>query len=179
MLIVLNIGSLLLSFKKRCITIRQTNFPSGWPEISYFNKKVNQKIQTGYNTYSYGEGRHSWPFYSNYSKSVFRKAKEENIDYGIKINNNVSLSDKEIQLLKNIYSYPEIVNEAGNGLSPAIIANYTYDLVKNYNQFYHDFSILKEENEDLRKFRLMLSKVVVNIIKSAMDLLGIEVPERM
>ncbi|MGL5561584.1 MAG: DALR anticodon-binding domain-containing protein, partial [Tannerellaceae bacterium] len=63
--------------------------------------------------------------------------------------------------------------------SPAISANYVYDLVKEYNQFYHDFSILKEENADLKLFRLILSKNVAKVIRTGMALLGIEVPERM
>ena len=78
-----------------------------------------------------------------------------------------------------IADYATVVREAGKEYSPALIANYTYDLVKEYNQFYHDFSILREENENIKKFRLMLSANVAKIIKSGMGLLGIEVPERM
>ena len=75
--------------------------------------------------------------------------------------------------------FPDVVRLAGKEYSPSVIANYTYDLVKEYNQFYHDFSILKEENEQLRSFRLLLSKNVAKVVKLAMSLLGIEVPERM
>lgn len=72
-----------------------------------------------------------------------------------------------------------VVKQAGTDYSPSVIANYTYDLVKEYNQFYHDFSILREENEDLKVFRLVLSANISKIIKLGMELLGIDVPERM
>ena len=72
-----------------------------------------------------------------------------------------------------------MIREAAEGCSPAVVANYAYDLAKEFNQFYHDFSILREENAALRDFRLALSAVVADVIKSAMNLLGIDVPERM
>lgn len=72
-----------------------------------------------------------------------------------------------------------MVKEAGTTYSPALIANYTYDLVKEYNQFYHDFSILREEDMRLKVLRLVLSANVAKVVKEAMGLLGIEVPERM
>ena len=75
--------------------------------------------------------------------------------------------------------YATVLREAGKTYSPALIANYTYDLVKEYNQFYHDFSILRETDEAKKQFRLVLSANVAKIVKSAMSLLGIEVPERM
>jgi len=71
------------------------------------------------------------------------------------------------------------VREAGEEFSPALIANYIYELVKEYNQFYHDFSILKEENPSLKQFRLILSETIASVIKTGMGLLGIDVPERM
>jgi arginyl-tRNA synthetase len=82
-------------------------------------------------------------------------------------------------LIQSLASYPDVVAQAGKEFSPALIANYIYDLVKQFNSFYHDFSILKEENEDVRAFRLLLSKSVAKVVKSGMGLLGIEVPERM
>ena len=75
--------------------------------------------------------------------------------------------------------FPDIVKDAAESFSPAVIANYVYDLVKEYNQFYHDFSILKEENIELKEFRLVLSQNVADVIKTGMSLLGINVPERM
>ena len=78
-----------------------------------------------------------------------------------------------------IADYAEIVKEAGKLYSPACVANYIYDLVKEYNQFYHDFSILHEEDENKKTFRLVLSAEISKIIRTGMGLLGIEVPERM
>ena len=75
--------------------------------------------------------------------------------------------------------FKSVVKLAGSDYNPSIIANYAYDLVKEYNQFYHDFSILREENEAWKVFRLALSANVGKIVKTAMGLLGIEVPERM
>jgi arginyl-tRNA synthetase len=89
------------------------------------------------------------------------------------------LSEKEETLVQLLSEFPAIVKEAADNFSPALIANYIYDLVKEYNQFYHDFSILREENEDLRKFRLVLSQNVGKVIKTGFGLLGIDVPERM
>ena len=78
-----------------------------------------------------------------------------------------------------LYEYPGIIKEAGNTYSPALIANYVYELAKEYNQFYHDFSILGEGDEGIRNFRLVLSRVTSGIIYTGMWLLGIEMPERM
>ena len=112
-------------------------------------------------------------------KSVLRKAEEQNIDFKSEIKCNISISDKESNLIQMLTEFEEVVQQAGKEFSPALIANYAYDLVKEYNQFYHDFSILREENEELKRFRLALSESVARVIKIAMNLLGIEVPERM
>jgi len=113
-------------------------------------------------------------------QSVLRKATEKEISHtNPTFNLQLTIDAKEIVLLKYIYNYPEIVSEAANNLSPAMIANYVYDFAKEYNQFYHDFPILKETNDELRIFRLVLSATVAKIIKSAMLLLGIGVPARM
>lgn len=111
--------------------------------------------------------------------SVMRKAADAGIDYTKADMSSVVPSEKEIDLIQRLASYPNTVAEAGRTYSPAQIANYVYDLVKEYNQFYHDFSILREENEAVRAFRLMLSVNVAKVIASGMSLLGIEVPERM
>jgi arginyl-tRNA synthetase len=112
-------------------------------------------------------------------RSVMRKADE----LGITLKNHFDLKEnidnKEKQIIKLLYKYPAIVHDAGEIHSPALIANYVYELTKEYNQFYHDFIILKEEDENIRNFRLILSKVTGEVIHSATSLLGIEVPERM
>ena len=112
-------------------------------------------------------------------KSVLRKADEQGINYTQPLNRQTALSEKEIYLIQLLTEFPATVKQAGDEFSPALIANYIYELVKEFNQFYHDYTILKEENEDLRNFRLMLSKTIGNVIKTGMGLLGIEVPERM
>jgi arginyl-tRNA synthetase len=111
-------------------------------------------------------------------KSVLRKAGENNIviDKNLKFN---SLSVKEKDLLKRISLFPAVIKEAGDNYSPAVIANFCYELVKEFNQFYHEYSILSEPNTDQRNFRLVLSATVAEITKRAMNLLGIEMPERM
>lgn len=111
-------------------------------------------------------------------QSVLRKAAEAGISEAYNADA-VVLSEKEVSLIQRLTDFPSLVEEAGRTYSPALIANYAYDLVKEYNQFYHDFSILREENADVRAFRLNLSRTVGDIIKRAMWLLGIEVPERM
>ena len=112
-------------------------------------------------------------------RSVLRKAAEQGIVLPEQLPLTFAISEKEENLIQMIADYAEIVKEAGKLYSPACVANYIYDLVKEYNQFYHDFSILREENPELKNFRLVLSANVAKIVKSGMDLLGIEVPERM
>ena len=90
-----------------------------------------------------------------------------------------SLHGKEKELIKQIELFPEVIQNAAHNHSPALVANYTYDLVKEYNSFYQTVSILGEENHDKKVFRVQLSKKVADTIKLAFDLLGIEVPERM
>ncbi|MCD8263255.1 MAG: arginine--tRNA ligase [Tannerellaceae bacterium] len=112
-------------------------------------------------------------------RSVLRKAAAQNIVFPEQLPVNIEVSGKEENLIQLLALYADIVKEAGKEYSPALIANYIYDLVKEYNQFYHDFSILREEDSDKKNMRLMLSQNVAKIVKSGMALLGIEVPERM
>ena len=110
-------------------------------------------------------------------KSILRKASEQGID--IKEVKSITLQEKEVSLIQNLTSYPSIVEQAGKDFSPALIANYVYDLVKEYNQFYQTSPILKEENAETMNMRLMLSACTVKVIESGMSLLGIEMPEKM
>ena len=112
-------------------------------------------------------------------QSVLRKAAEAGIVISEIIPVGLELSAKEEGLIQMLADFKSVVKQAGSDYNPSIIANYAYDLVKEYNQFYHDFSILREENEEVKEFRLVLSANVAKIVKSAMSLLGIEVPERM
>ncbi len=110
--------------------------------------------------------------------SVLRKAAEQGISLA-ELNKDIELKEKEVYLIQALAAFPAVVAQAGKEYSPSLIANYTYDLVKEYNQFYHDFSILKEENADLKNMRLVLSANVAKVIKCAMSLLGIQVPTKM
>lgn len=112
-------------------------------------------------------------------RSILRKAAETGITVPEKLGTGLELSLKEEGLIQMLSEFPSVIAQAGNDYNPSVIANYVYELVKEYNQFYHDFSILREENEDLKKFRLMMSQNVGKVISTGMGLLGIEVPERM
>jgi len=112
-------------------------------------------------------------------KSILRKAEESGFARSVKFDDSLKLSDKELYLIQLISNFPNTVNDAAEGFSPALIANYIYDIAKEYNQFYHDFSILKENDETLRTFRIMLSETTGKVIKTGMNLLGIDVPDRM
>ena len=112
-------------------------------------------------------------------RSVMRKAAEMGLEIPERLPAGVELSEKEENLIQMLATFPAIVKQAGDEYSPSAIANYTYDLVKEFNQFYHDFSILHEEQPDVRIFRLVLASNVAKVVKLAMGLLGIEVPERM
>jgi len=112
-------------------------------------------------------------------KSVLRKAADQGIDFSSLTGTDFAISEKESYLIQLMAEFPAVVRQAGEEFSPALIANYIYELVKEYNQFYHDFSILKEENQTIKQFRLVLSESIASIIKTGMGLLGIDVPERM
>ncbi len=109
-------------------------------------------------------------------KSVLRKSGE---DYNAVDISTVAPNEKETSLIQKLADFTDAVADAGRNYSPALIANYVYDLAKEYNQFYHDYSILKEQDKKVRAFRLLLSATVADVICRGMSLLGIEVPERM
>jgi arginyl-tRNA synthetase len=150
--------------------------------LKYFILKVDPRKNMMFNpTESIDFNGNTGPFIQyTYAriKSVLRKAIENDIaiDENVKLN---SLFSKEKDLLKRITLFPAAVKEAGDNYSPAIVANYCYDLVKEFNQFYHEHSILSETNRDQLNFRLILSATVAQIIKKGMNFLGIEMPERM
>ena len=112
-------------------------------------------------------------------QSVLRKAAESGIVIPEQIPAGIELSEKEEGLIQMVADFAAVVKQAGEDYSPSIIANYTYDLVKEYNQFYHDYSILREENEAVKVFRIALSANVAKVVRLGMKLLGIEVPSRM
>lgn len=112
-------------------------------------------------------------------RSVLRKAEELGLELPSVVTGSPELSEKELYLIRILTAFPGIVAEAAETFSPSVIANYIYDLSKEFNQFYHDYYIMKEPNETLRSFRLALSAITGKVIKNGMDLMGIDVPERM
>ena len=112
-------------------------------------------------------------------RSVLRKAAEAGIVIPEVLPANIELSEKEEGLIQMVADFAAVVRQAGEDYSPSGIANYVYDLVKEYNQFYHDFSILREENENVKLFRIALSANIAKVVRLGMGLLGIEVPDRM
>lgn len=111
--------------------------------------------------------------------SILRKAADKGLDQQQYEISRVPLQQKEKLLIRSLYTYPQMVKQAAAEMSPALIANYVYDLAKEFNQFYHDHSVLNEPDADISRFRLDLSTLTAKVIRSAMNLLGIEVPERM
>ena len=151
----------------------------GMGALKYFILKVDPKKNMIFNpAESIDFNGNTGPFIQyTYAriKSVLRKAE------GIKVNFNskMVLQPKETSLSILAYSFPQIVHEAAAEYSPSVIANYLFELAKEYNQFYHEHSILKEENENVMNYRLALSMFTAYILRNGMKLLGIEVPERM
>ena len=112
-------------------------------------------------------------------RSVLRKAQDAGIVLPDTLPTHIALSDKEEDIIQHIADFKAVVQAAGQAYSPSTIAAYCYDLVKEYNQFYHDYPILREEDADKRAFRLVLSRNVAKVVRLGMNLLGIEMPERM
>ena len=150
----------------------------GLGALKYFLLKVNPVNNMVFNpAESIDFNGNTGPFIQyTYARiqSLLRKSGNETAAW-----DDVEITAKEEGIIQQLLNFPAVIKEAGTRFSPALIANYTYDLVKEYNQFYHDFQILKEENAAKRAFRLELSHQVARVVKTGMKLLGIEVPERM
>ena len=112
-------------------------------------------------------------------KSVFRKAGQNGVVYDPVINAGIKAGEKEISLIKILRRFTAVVSEAAGTYSPALVANYCYELAREYNQFYHDFSILGEPDSSIRNLRLAISDATSRVLGAGMWLLGIEMPERM
>ena len=112
-------------------------------------------------------------------KSILRKAAAQGIDYATNSDAGVELSPKEVRIVKILNNFPNKIAEAGEAHSPAIVANYAYELAKEFNQYYHDTPILREENKAVLAFRLRLIELIARVLTKAMDILGIKLPERM
>ncbi|MBA3705569.1 MAG: arginine--tRNA ligase, partial [Bacteroidetes bacterium] len=155
----------------------------GLGALKYFMLKVDPKKKMLFNpAESIDFNGNTAPFIQfNYVRiqALLRKAKENKQFNEVLNTSNISILPKEKELIIKLYNFNTAIQQAANEFSPAVIANYVYDLAKDYSQYYHDTSILKEENKSLVQFRLHLSNTIGNVIKSSMNLLGIEVPERM
>ncbi|MEN9919193.1 MAG: hypothetical protein RL662_1629 [Bacteroidota bacterium] len=155
----------------------------GLGALKYFILKVDPKKNMVFNPKeSIDFNGNTGPFIQyTYARiqSVLRKAESMNIALSSSFAADTPLSDKEKALIQLAAEFASTIKQAGNEYNPALIANYTYELVKEYNQFYHDYPILKEGNEGIRNVRLALSETIARIIKSGMQLLGIDVPDRM
>ncbi len=154
----------------------------GLGALKYFILKVDPRKNMTFNPQeSIDFNGNTGPFIQyTYARiqSVLRKAAEQGIQL-ISLDKTLAISEKEENLIQNINAFSSVVKEAAESYSPSLIANYVYELVKEYNQFYHDFSILREENKAIRNMRLILSENTGKVIKTGFGLLGINVPERM
>jgi len=155
----------------------------GMGALKYFILKVDPKKNMVFNPKeSIDFNGNTGPFIQyTYARiqSVLRKAKDQGIVIPEALLADTSLTEKEEALIQLTYEFAAIVKEAGDEYNPALIANYIYELAKEYNQFYHDYSILREEKSEVRDLRLVLSDNIAQIIEKGMKLLGIEVPDRM
>lgn len=155
----------------------------GLGALKYFILKVDPRKNMTFNPIeSIDFNGNTGPFIQyTYARiqSVLRKAGKDGTCIPEKFMPAFNPNQKEIEIVKLLDRFPGIIVEAGEGYSPALVANYCYELVKEYNQFYHDFPILKEEDANIRDFRILLSKKTGEVIGKGMELLGIEVPERM
>jgi arginyl-tRNA synthetase len=155
----------------------------GMGALKYFILKVDPKKNMTFNpSESIDFNGNTGPFIQyTYAriKSVFRKADQTGIRSDQGNYTSIKAGDKEIDLIRLLRKFTDIVSEAAHNYSPALVANYCYELSKEYNQFYHDFSILGEPDPATRSLRLDLSRVTSAILYSGMNLLGIEMPERM
>ncbi len=155
----------------------------GLGALKYFILKVDPKKNMTFNpAESIDFNGNTGPFIQyTYARirSVMKKAEETGITYGNESYDNLTPNPKEISVIKLLNDFPSMVKEAANELSPALIANYCYDLAREFNQFYHDFTILGEEDKTMRDFRLRLSSLTGIVLEKGLWLLGIEAPERM
>ncbi|HUX97738.1 MAG TPA: arginine--tRNA ligase [Bacteroidales bacterium] len=155
----------------------------GLGALKYFILKVDPKKNMTFNPVeSIDFNGNTGPFIQyTYAriKSVFRKAEQTGIDENISLISEIKAGEKEIGLIKLFRKFPDTITASAEGYSPALIANYCYELAREFNQFYHDYSILGETDENVRNLRLSLSRITGEILYKAMWMLGIEMPERM
>ncbi len=155
----------------------------GLGALKYFILKVDPKKNMTFNpAESIDFNGNTGPFIQyTYTRirSVMKKAEETAVNYGVESYDSFTPNPKEISVIKLLNDFPSVVKEAAGELSPALLANYCYDLAREFNQFYHDYSILGEEDKTVRDFKLRLSALTGKVLEKGLWLLGIEAPERM
>lgn len=155
----------------------------GMGALKYFILKVDPKKNMTFNPKeSVDFNGNTGPFIQySYARiqSILRKGKDQNIEVPDLIHTSFEINHKEKEIIKVILDFPAMLQEAGNNYSPALVSNYLYEMAREFNQYYHDFAILKAEDEDTIMFRLALTKMIGKVIESGMKLLGISVPQRM
>ncbi|MCL2651681.1 MAG: arginine--tRNA ligase, partial [Candidatus Azobacteroides sp.] len=156
----------------------------GMGALKYFILKVDPRKNMVFNPQeSIDFNGNTGPFiqytYARIQSVLRRSGKDFSSGEKNPVSSEISINEKEEELIQHLSEFPAIVEEAASSFSPAVIANYLYDLAKEYNQFYHDYSILKEENLELQYFRLLLSYQTGNVVDTGLKLLGIEAPSRM
>ena len=155
----------------------------GLGALKYFLLKVDARKNMVFNPEeSIGFNGNTGPFIQyTYARirSILRKAQDAGIVLSEELPTGVEISTKEEEIIQRLADFRSVVEAAGEDYSPSGIANYCYELVKLYNQFYHEFQILREEDAAKRNFRLILSRNVAKVVRLGMELLGIEMPERM
>jgi arginyl-tRNA synthetase len=164
--------------------ISEINRITGMGALKYFILKIDPKKNMIFNPAESIDFNGNTGVFIQYTyariQSLLTKASESGIEL-IKnyIDPEISPDQKEIQLIKIIYNFKDVIEEAASSYNPALIANYSYELAKEYNQFYHEYPVIKAENSGISIFRLLLSEKIAGIIKFSLKLLGIETPERM
>jgi len=148
--------------------------------LKYFILKVDPKRNMTFDPKeSIDFNGNTGPFIQYSYARINSLADKADFKVSLKVNESIQLNEKEIQLIKQIHKFVHVIDEAAEEMNPSHIANYVYELAKEFNQFYHDYSVLKAERKELAVFRLNLSLQIARVIKEAMWLLGIDLPERM
>jgi len=155
----------------------------GLGALKYFLLKVDAKKNMMFNPQESIDFNGNTGTFIQYAyariRSILRKADDAGIKIPDTLSNSTEISGKEEEIVQHIADFAAVVRQAGTEYQPAAICNYCYELMKEYNQFYHDFSVLREEDEKKKHFRLVLSANVAKVVRLGMGLLGIEMPERM
>ena len=157
----------------------QLNKMIGMGALKYFILKVDSKKRILFNPdESIDFNGNTGPFIQ-YTHARIQSLLKKGGELSDNLNDSLIINVKEKQIIKKVLEFPSVIKNAGSNLSPATIINYTYDLVKDYNSYYQSVSILKISDKEMKNFRMSLSFMVARIIRNSMNLVGIDVPEKM